>query len=84
MCEPAPKKTYGWKGWRELPAPRIGAGAGPWIDLSHPLSETLSRIAHFPQPTFRKFSTKPPANSNVTEIQMVVHFGTHVGAPLIQ
>lgn len=81
MCEPAPKKTYNWQGWREMPAPRIGSGNGPWIDLSHPLTETLSRIAHFPQPTFRKFSTKPPANSNVTEIQMVVHFGTHVDAP---
>ncbi len=39
------------------------------LDLSHPLTETLSRIAHFPQPPFRKFSTKPPANSNVTEIR---------------
>ena len=81
MCEPAPKKTYSWNGWRDLPEPRIGSGAGPWIDLSHPLTETLSRIAHFPQPTFRKFSTKPPSNSNVTEIQMVVHYGTHLDAP---
>ena len=81
MCEPAPKKTYGWNGWRDLPAPRISSSTAPWIDLSHPVTETLSRIPHFPQPTFRKFSTKPPANSNVTEIQMVVHFGTHVDAP---
>ena len=81
MCEPAPKKITSWKGWRDLPAPAIGAGRGPWIDLSHPLTEDLSRIAHFPRPTFRKFSTKPPNNSNVTEIQMVVHFGTHVDAP---
>ncbi len=81
MCETAPKKTYGWKGWRDLPAPRIGSGTAPWIDLSHPVTETLSRIPHFPQPTFRKLQTKPPANSNVTEIQMVVHFGTHVDAP---
>jgi arylformamidase len=81
MCEPAPNKRYGWKGWRSLPAARITGATGPWIDLSHPITETLSRIPHFPQPTFRKFSTKPPANSNVTEIQMVVHFGTHVDAP---
>jgi kynurenine formamidase len=81
MCEPAPKKTYGWKGWRDLPAPRIGTGSGPWVDLSHPVTETLSRIPHFPQPVFRKLTTKPPANSNCTEIQMVVHFGTHVDAP---
>jgi kynurenine formamidase len=81
MCETAPKKHYGWKGWRELPEPRIAAATGPWIDLSHPMTETLSRIPHFPQPVFRKLTTKPPANSNVTEIQMVVHFGTHLDAP---
>lgn len=81
MCEPAPQKTYGWKGWRDLPVPRIGAGAGPWVDLSHPLTETLSRIPFFPQPTFRKIQSKPPGNSNVTEIQMVVHHGTHLDAP---
>jgi len=81
MCEIAPNKTYGWKGWRDLPAARIGSGTGPWIDLSHPVTETLSRIPFFPQPTFRKLQTKPPGNSTVTEIQMVVHFGTHVDAP---
>ena len=81
MCEPAPKKTYGWKGWRDLPAPSIGSGAGPWIDLSHPVTETLSRIPFFPQPAFRRIQTKPPGNSNVTEMQMVVHHGTHLDAP---
>ena len=81
MCEPAPKKSYGWKGWSDLPAPHITSATGPWLDLSHPITETLSRIPHFPQPVFRKLQTKPPANSNVTEIQMVVHFGTHVDAP---
>ena len=81
MCEPAPQKTYGWKGWRDLPVPRIGAGAGPWVDLSHPLTEALSRIPFFPQPIFRKIQSRPPGNSNVTEIQMVVHHGTHLDAP---
>jgi arylformamidase len=81
VCETAPKKIYGWKGWSNLPSPRITSATGPWFDLSHPITETLSRIPHFPQPVFRKLQTKPPANSNVTEIQMVVHFGTHVDAP---
>ncbi len=81
MCEPAPKKTYGWKGWGDLPAPTIGAGSGPWIDLSHRVTETLSRIPFFPQPVFRRIQTKPPGNSNVTEVQMVVHYGTHLDAP---
>jgi kynurenine formamidase len=85
MCEPATRKIHNWKGWSDLPAPRIGSRAiadnAPWIDLSHPVTETLSRIPFFPQPTFRKLQTKPPANSTVTEIQMVVHFGTHLDAP---
>ena len=81
MCEAAPDKRYGWKGWRDLPAPRIGAATGPWIDLSHPITANLSRIPFFPQPVFRKIQTKPPGNSNVTEMQMVVHHGTHLDAP---
>ncbi len=81
MCETAPKKHYGWKGWRDLPAPRIASATGPWIDLSHPLTETLSRVPFFPQPSIRKFQTKPPGSSNVTEVHMVVHHGTHLDAP---
>jgi kynurenine formamidase len=81
MCETAPKKHYGWKGWTDLPEPRVASASGPWIDLSHRVTETLSRIPFFPQPVFRKFQTKPPRNSTVTEIHMVVHHGTHLDAP---
>jgi kynurenine formamidase len=77
MCEDAPKKTYGWKGWSAIPAPRIAA-TGPWIDLSHRITETLSRIPFFPQPQIRQFRTAP---IRITEIQMVVHHGTHFDAP---
>lgn len=79
MCEPTAIKTAGWKGWRELPAPRISQATGGWIDLSHRITETLSRIPYFPQPSFRRILELPPAN--VTEVQMVVHHGTHVDAP---
>ncbi len=81
MCETAPKKTDGWNGWSTLPEPRIGAGSGPWIDLSHRVTETLSRIPFFPPPVIRKIATKPPGNANITEVHMVVHHGTHLDAP---
>jgi kynurenine formamidase len=78
MCETAPKKTYGWKGWSDLPAPHITSATGPWIDLSHRITETLSRIPFFPQPVIRQIATKP---ARLTEIHWVVHHGTHLDAP---
>ena len=80
MCESSRSRAHGWKGWRDLPAPRIAA-SGPWTDLSHRITETLSRIPFFPQPRIRQIMTKPPHNANVTELHMVVHHGTHVDAP---
>ena len=79
MCEPSPQKAAGWKGWSDLPAPRISQAAGGWVDLSHRITETLSRIPFFPQPRIRRIMHLPPAN--VTEVHMVVHHGTHVDAP---
>lgn len=79
MCEPSPYKSAVWKGWSDLPAPRISQAAGGWIDLSHRITETLSRIPFFPQPRIRQIMHAPPAN--VTEVHMVVHHGTHVDAP---
>jgi kynurenine formamidase len=67
----------GWKGWG-APAP---AGTGPWVDLSHPLRADLPRIPFFPQPRFGRILSMPADRLNVTEIQMVCHFGTHVDAP---
>jgi len=79
MCEPTSQKSAGWKGWSDLPAPRIAQAAGGWVDLSHRITETLSRIPFFPQPRIRRIMQIPPAN--VTEVHMVVHHGTHVDAP---
>lgn len=79
MCEPTLHKTPGWKGWSDLPSPRISQAAGGWVDLSHRITETLSRIPFFPQPSIRRIMHIPPAN--VTEVQMVVHHGTHLDAP---
>ena len=82
MCESHRPLVRAWKGWLPLPAPTGEAGSGPWTDLTHTLTEELSRSPAFPKPVFRKLlSMKDGANANITEIQMVVHHGTHVDAP---
>jgi arylformamidase len=81
MCESVSKKQDGWKGWLDLPAPKISGAAGRWIDLSHPLTEELSRIPTFPPPRIRQIRKMPEYHANVTEMHMVVHHGTHLDAP---
>jgi len=81
MCDPAPPRGQGWRGWMALPAPRHTTPDGPWIDLSHPFSPGMPRV-----PSFRPLSTTrlkclPADPLNVTEFSMVVHTGTHMDAP---
>jgi len=80
MCEGCAQnnKEESWHGWPDIPTPRI-EGSGPWTDLSHLVTETLSRMPFFPQPRISRWMSYPPVN--VTEIQMVVHHGTHIDAP---
>lgn len=54
---------------------------GPWVDLSYPLSQRVPRADVFPEPSFRRVKSLPTDPLNVTEMQMVVHIGTHVDAP---
>jgi kynurenine formamidase len=72
--------SFPWRGWRALPEP-AQTGHGAWIELSHTLRPDLGRIAFFPQPRFERIMSQPQDPLNVTEIQMVCHFGTHVDAP---
>jgi kynurenine formamidase len=81
MCEPVSKKHKGWKGWLDVSAPRISGATGAWVDLSHPLTEDLSRIPSFPPPQIRQIRKMPEYHANVTEMHMVVHHGTHLDAP---
>lgn len=81
MCESETNKVPGWKGWLDVPAPKISGAGGPWIDLSHRLTEELSRIPSFPQPRIRRIREIPEHRANVTEVHMVVHHGTHIDAP---
>jgi kynurenine formamidase len=79
MCDGPDKKDNGWQGWSDLPVAKMPSPTGGWIDLSHSITETLSRYPVFPQPRIKRIVEIPPAN--VTEVHMVVHHGTHVDAP---
>ena len=81
MCEAQTTKVPGWKGWLDVPKPTISGASGGWIDLSHRLTEELSRIPSFPQPRIRQITKIPDHRANVTEVHMVVHHGTHLDAP---
>ena len=81
MCDTTQSPGNGWQGWIDVPAPTTGTGAGDWIDLSHILNEQLPNVPFFPSPRFRRIMSQPEHPLNVTEIQMVVHLGTHVDAP---
>jgi len=84
MCDGAGIADHGWKGWQEIPPVRFPdpeRRGGPWVDLSHRLNNDLPRVSFFPKPSFRLVMQIPDHPINVTEMQMVVHVGTHVDAP---
>lgn len=81
MCDFHRPLNRAWQGWLELPPPSGERGDGPWTDLTHTLTEDLSRSTAFPKPEFRKLLKMPEGNANITEIHMVAHHGTHVDAP---
>ncbi len=80
MCDCNAKHT-GWKGWLDMPEPQLPKPVGQWVDISHIVTETLSRSPVLPQPRISKIMQLPGDIANVTEIQMVCHHGTHVDAP---
>jgi kynurenine formamidase len=71
-----------WQGWGEegekSTRPRKNPG---WLELSHPLRADLARISYFPPARFERIMSIPKDPLNLTEMQMVCHFGTHVDAP---
>lgn len=81
MCDHYAPIKRAWKGWLPLPAPSGESGTGPWTDLTHVLTEDLSRAAAFPKPVIRQILKMPEGNANITEVHMVAHHGTHVDAP---
>lgn len=81
MCDQTHFKGTKWQGWNDVPAPRMAASGGPWIDLSHVLTEDLSAIPNYPTPKFRQWKSMPDYNANITTMEMVTHHGTHLDAP---
>jgi kynurenine formamidase len=82
MCDSDQNKPgTGWRGWMDLPPPRPCVPAGDWIDLTWPLSPTVPRIASFPPPRIERIASIPERPLNITELQMIVHTGTHVDSP---
>ena len=81
MCDIPTEIGLGWKGWIDFPAPKGVSGVGPWVDLSYPLGPELPRVSFFPKPRFEQIMKLPNDPINVTEIQMVVHIGTHLDSP---
>ena len=81
MCDAPQEVGLGWRGWMDLPAPATITPTGSWVDLSHPLSIDMPRVSFFPKPRFEQIMEMPKHPLNVTEMQMVVHIGTHVDSP---
>lgn len=81
MCDSGNSRGRGWIGWLPMPEAPYTTPQGPWADLSYPLSKSVPRATIFPEPSFRRVKSLPQDPINVTEIQMVVHIGTHVDAP---
>ncbi|MGZ5126835.1 MAG: cyclase family protein [Burkholderiales bacterium] len=81
MCDANDTTHTGWKGWLDIPPVEPTTAQGPWLDLSHVLSNDLPTVPFFPAPRFEQIMTQPQRPMNVTEMQMVVHLGTHVDAP---
>jgi kynurenine formamidase len=81
MCDSGNSRGRGWVGWLPMPEAKATIAQGPWVDLSYPLSSAVPRASQFPAPSFRRVRSLPQDPINVTEMQMVVHIGTHVDAP---
>ncbi|BBF69792.1 cyclase family protein [Sphingomonas bisphenolicum] len=80
MCQHDHQPSDIWIGWSDAPRPDI-TGHGPWTDLSHVITEDLSRSPIFPKPRIERIYSQPDYPGNATEICMVCHHGTHVDAP---
>ncbi len=82
MCDSPRAPDYrGWKGWFELPTARPRRPIGDWVDLTHPLSSGVPRLSSFGPPIVTRVSEMPAQPLNVTQLELIVHVGTHVDSP---
>ena len=82
MCDSDKTKPgNGWRGWLDSRMQLRSVPAGAWIDLTWPLSPAVPRIASFPRPRIERIASILGPPLNISELQMVVHTGTHVDSP---
>lgn len=82
MCDLHPTGRRGWRGWRSFPAAQMARAAGAWHDLTHRLHNDLPVPHVFAHPRVERVMTMPEGRLNVTRLEIVVHVGTHLDAPL--
>lgn len=81
MCDICVEKQAGWRGWNQFSPSQVGTPLGGWADLSYPIEEDMPCASIFEKPSFRLVRKMPEHPFNVTELQMVVHAGTHLDSP---
>jgi len=82
MCEaPSNGARTGWMGWPEAISRQPSRPKGPWVDLTHSFSRDVPRSALFPPPSLSYFAQMPRKPLNISQLETVVHVGTHVDAP---
>ena len=82
MCDaPNSGPRTGWAGWLDIPSRCASRPKGPWVDLTHGFSRDVPRSALFPPPTLSYFVQMPEKPLNISQLDTVVHVGTHVDAP---
>ena len=81
MCDTVHEPIGTWQGWIDVPEPEVGPATGNWIDLTHVFSESMPKVPHVSAPRFPMTYRLPDDYSNVTEIHMSVHTGTHLDSP---
>lgn len=74
----APTRSVDWAAWSEDGDP---SGSRGWSDLTHPLDDALPSPEYFPQPCIRRLMTLPGDPLNLTRVELMCHYGTHLDAP---
>ncbi len=83
MCDTPQSETgVTFQGWIELSAQKSRSASGDWVDLTYPLSPSVPRATIFEPPAFARVAELPTSPANISRMEMVVHTGTHVDAPV--
>lgn len=79
MSLPEQVQATSWSDWAAL-APERPSTVG-WMELSHPLTDKLPSPSYFPAPHFHRLMSLPDDLLNLTRLELMCHYGTHLDAP---